>query len=81
MRLKFDRLINITIESRNTMTVPEGELWRYSIAVGGYTNFKINNTQLSEGLYNGQASGGCRLEVDGYSVAVQAIVFKVVKEE
>ena len=81
MRLKFDRLINITMEVGNVTIVPEGELWKYSVSVGAYTNFQVNGTQLEKNLFNGHASEGCRFTLEsGSSVAFQAIAFKVVKE-
>lgn len=80
MRLKFGRLINISLRDGNGVNVPNGELWKYTATLESATRLEYDGFRITEPIINGYAANGTRLRADNGSVKIQGIAFKVVKE-
>lgn len=79
MRLKFSRLINITLKDRQTVTIPNGELWKYSAYTDSRGKILINDTELSDDHISGWVSEGSKFTGYSYPLQIQGIAFKVVE--
>lgn len=83
MRLKLDRLINIKLKRNETITVPNGELWKVTMYMSPNNTFKIEGNPLGydPNALTGLVSAGTT--ITGYEGAptIKGIAFKVVKEE
>lgn len=42
-KLKFDRKINITLGKRETITIPEDEVWKVVIPIGPNKPYELDN--------------------------------------
>lgn len=79
MRLKFDRLINITLRENQTITVPKNELWKFTGYKDTRDYFVINGTNVSTEYLNGCVVEGATFKGHNYSQQIQGIAFKVVE--
>ena len=82
MRLKFDRLINITLMSES-VRVPKDELWKITMYMSPNNTLKIDGIPMDYGTYlnSGFVSGGTEIQSYKGWPKMMGIAFKVVKEE
>lgn len=79
-KIKFDRLINITLNSSSSTIVPTDEVWRVTMFGSSITPY-INGDSFKKPDYNVLVSSGAKLELrGGSSMTIQGIAFKVVKQ-
>lgn len=77
-KLKFDRLINISLESIESVTVPKDELWR----VSAFTNSNGAEMNGKSGYVDKDIflmSSGCKLK-PSMNMVIQGMAFKAVEE-
>lgn len=82
MKLKFDRLINLKLFSSNSVTVPNGELWRISMYMDALNVVEIEDNSLdySPNIQTGFVSAGTKISAYKGAPGIKGIAFKVVKE-
>ena len=84
-KLKFDRLLNLKIESGEATIVPKGELWRGRVyGVSSISSFKVNGESMNESnnvinCVEGAGLSAYSGHTSGVSVTLQGIAFKVVE--
>lgn len=81
-KLKFDRLISLSIQSRESTKVPNGELWRVSLYVPDVRSIYINDSgKLGETSNELAFSEGTIIKNmnSNFSMEIGGIAFKVVE--
>lgn len=84
-KLKFDRLLNLKVESGEVTIVPKGELWRGRVyGVNSISAFNVNGESMSESNNSLSCVEGAVLSAyaghtSSASVTLQGIAFKVVE--
>lgn len=77
-KLKFDRVIKITLGTNNSTTVPSDEVWKGTILVSGLKT-KVNgfgvSTENTSSAHSIMLGGGSSIQGDG---SFTGIAFKVI---
>lgn len=81
MKLKFDKLMNLSLKGGEEFTVPEGELWKISTYQNGASSIRINKCYVpTENIQTGLVVSGAKIDVLGNrDTSIQSVVFKVVE--
>lgn len=80
-KLKFDRLINLKLQNRESIKVPKGELWRGSVyGIKSTDSLNVNEVSMRESNNSLNCVEEAVLRWSGSSGAtIQGIAFKVVE--
>ena len=78
-KLKFNRLINVTLQPNQTTTIPKNEVWRFSAYNASRSYVVINGTELDVKSLNGWISEGATFKGHSYPLQIEGIAFKVVE--
>ncbi|MFR7349449.1 hypothetical protein [Peptoniphilus sp.] len=84
-KLKFDRLLNLKVNSKETAKVPKGELWIGKVyGLSSIAGFSINGRAIGESNNSFNCVEGAMLRAtagytSGEEVVLQGIAFKVVE--
>lgn len=83
MKLKFDRLINISLTYGTSVTIPKDEFWSFLYkASGSGEGFFVGEQSFSDtGFRALKISGEIKLHSKLNKVLINGVAFKVVKEE
>lgn len=82
-KLKFDRLINLRLNDKETIVVPKNEYWKVQMQIGNYS-FEVEGIQSNKKLDNYTVVEDMIIKnVAGYSnypLSIRGIAFKQVQE-
>lgn len=88
-RLRFDRIVNITLGRDEKSVVPRDEVWKGTL--GWHDNLCLNDIEIASGSQNNRIApnttlgGGVRLNAKSagqysHQISFTGVAFKVVKE-
>lgn len=79
-KLKFDRLINLSMSKGEAITIPKDEIWKGRFyGVNDYAVLYVNGQKVLESDQELNCIEGATLRLSESNVTIQGIAFKVVE--